>query len=163
MKKGRFNVVVKKGIAALVSSTLLLCAIPLTSDKKKVQGDVVNNNYVAALQESLYFFDANMCGGDVDEKSVYSWRSDCHLGDMSVNYNGKTVDVSGGYHDAGDHVKFGLPQSYSATVLGISYLEYKDIYDNYGLTSHYKTIMDHFVDYFAMQGTFVLRMIIDWQ
>jgi len=28
------------------------------------------------------------------------------------------VDVSGGFHDAGDHVKFGLPQAYAASTVG---------------------------------------------
>jgi len=28
------------------------------------------------------------------------------------------VDVHGGFHDAGDHVRFGLPQSYTAGTLG---------------------------------------------
>jgi len=28
-----------------------------------------------------------------------------------------TVDVHGGFHDAGDHVRFGLPQSYTAGTL----------------------------------------------
>ncbi|MBQ9518850.1 MAG: glycoside hydrolase family 9 protein, partial [Firmicutes bacterium] len=114
-------------------------------------GDVngeVELNFAKLLQESLYFYDANMCGCDVDEKSHFSWRNDCHTDDAKVTYNGKTVDVSGGYHDAGDHVKFGLPAAVSASMLGISYMEYKDDYDELGLTAHYKCIMDRFADYF---------------
>ena len=34
-------------------------------------------------------------------KSEFSWRSNCHTEDAKTTYNGKTVDVSGGYHDAG--------------------------------------------------------------
>jgi len=36
------------------------------------------------------------------------------------------VDVSGGFHDAGDHVKFGLPQAYAASTVGWGYYEFKD-------------------------------------
>lgn len=112
-----------------------------------VNGDV-ERNYAKLLQESLYFYDANMCGTDVDENSLFAWRSDCHTDDAKAVYNGKTIDVSGGYHDAGDHVKFGLPAAFSASMLGVSYLEYKDAYDELGLTPHYKRIMDRFADYF---------------
>jgi len=75
----------------------------------------------------MFFYDANMCGTGVDENSLLSWRGDCHVYDArlpldSQNTNmsdgfissnrsvldpdgdGK-VDVSGGFHDAGDHVK----------------------------------------------------------
>ncbi len=66
-----------------------------------------------------------------------------------MTYNGKTVDVSGGYHDAGDHVKFGLPQGYAATVLALGYYQFADAYDELGQTAHFNTIMDYFCDYFT--------------
>ena len=34
------------------------------------------------------------------------------------------VDLTGGWHDAGDHVKFGLPGSYSASTVGWGYYEF---------------------------------------
>ncbi len=111
-------------------------------------GDDAEYNYAKLLEASLYFYDANMCGCDVGERSSFSWRDDCHEEDATATYNGKTIDVSGGYHDAGDHAKFGLPQAYSASVLGLTYYEYKDVYEELGLTTHYKRIMDHFVEYF---------------
>ena len=90
-----------------------------------------------------------MCGTDVDENSAFSWRGNCHTYDSHVTYNGKTVDVSGGYHDAGDHVKFGLPQGYAATVLALGYYQFADAYDELGQTAHFNTIMDYFCDYFT--------------
>jgi len=108
----------------------------------------IEYNYAKLLQESLYFYDGNMCGPDVGEKTGFSWRGDCHIADATATYNGQTVDVSGGFHDAGDHVKFGLAQGYSAAVLAMSYKEFGQAYDELGQTSHYKTIMEHFCDYF---------------
>ncbi len=112
---------------------------------------VVEYNYAKALQESLYFYDANMCGTGVDENCGLSWRGDCHTEDanVSVSVNGTTyqVDVSGGFHDAGDHVKFGQPQGYAATALGMSYYEFKDAYTELGQTEHLKTITNYFCDY----------------
>jgi len=109
----------------------------------------ISYNFAKLLQESLYFYDGNMCGTGVDENSAFSWRGNCHTYDSYVTYNGKTVDVSGGYHDAGDHVKFGLPQGYAATVLALGYYQFADAYDELGQTAHFNTIMDYFCDYFT--------------
>ena len=109
----------------------------------------ISYNFAKLLQESLYFYDGNMCGTGVDENSAFSWRGNCHTYDSYVTYSGKTVDVSGGYHDAGDHVKFGLPQGYAATVLALGYYQFADAYDELGQTAHFNTIMDYFCDYFT--------------
>ncbi|MGN0153620.1 MAG: glycoside hydrolase family 9 protein [Lachnospiraceae bacterium] len=109
----------------------------------------IDYNYAKLLQESLYFYDANMCGPNVGETTGLDWRDDCHTADQTVTYNGKPIDVSGGFHDAGDHVKFGLPQGYSATVLALSYYEFKEAFDELGQTAHYQKIMDYFCDYFV--------------
>ena len=78
-------------IAAPLSSALT----PSLSAGAAGAGD----DYAKLLQYSLYFYDANMCGDQVEEAGKLSWRSDCHTSDS----------VTGGFHDAGDHVKFGLP------------------------------------------------------
>ena len=111
----------------------------------------VEYNYAKALQESLYFYDANMCG-NLEGTCALSWRGNCHTYDADVTYqkNGKTykVDASGGFHDAGDHVKFGLPQGYAATMLGMSYYQFKDAFVDLEQTAHLKKITDYFCDYF---------------
>ena len=80
------------------------------------------DNYAKLLQYSLYFYDANMCGKNVGERSALTWRDDCHTSDA----------VDGGYHDAGDHVKFNLPMAYTATMLAWSVYEYPQAYDESG-------------------------------
>lgn len=101
-------------------------------------------DYARLLQHSLYFYDANMCGTDVAEKSALAWRTNCHVED----------EVPGGYHDAGDHVMFGLPQGYTASMLGWSYLEFikeneagNNVNDNE--KAHYKVILERFYDFFV--------------
>lgn len=96
------------------------------------------DNYAKLLQYSLYFYDANMCGTQVSETSQISWRSDCHTND----------EVDGGFHDAGDHAMFGLPQGYTASTLGWAYYEFKDSYTALGQDGHYKTIATYFADFF---------------
>ncbi len=111
----------------------------------------VEFNYAKALQESLYFYDANMCG-NLEGTCALDWRGNCHTYDADVTYqkDGKTykVDASGGFHDAGDHVKFGLPQGYAATMLGMSYYQFKDAFVELEQTAHLKKITDYFCDYF---------------
>lgn len=111
----------------------------------------VEYNYAKVLQESLYFYDANMCG-NLEGTCALDWRGNCHTYDSKVTYTngGETynVDVSGGFHDAGDHVKFGLPQGYAATMLGMSYYQFEDAYTELGQTAHLQRITDYFCDYF---------------
>jgi endoglucanase len=128
------------------------------------------------LQYSMYFYDANMCGVGVDENSRYTWRGDCHVYDaklaldttntnMSSSFISKYqsvldpdgdgyLDVSGGFHDAGDHVKFGMPEAYSGSTLGWGYYEFKDQYVATGQADHIKTILRYFNDYF-MKTTYL--------
>lgn len=109
-------------------------------------------NFAKLLQYSLYFYDANMCGDQVSETSLYSadlykgWRGDCHTNDK-FTYNGKTYSAVGGYHDAGDHVKFGMPMAEAFSTLGLGYLEFGEAFDELGQTQHFKTIMDYYCAY----------------
>ena len=95
-------------------------------------------NFARALQYSIYFYDGNMCGSDVGSASQFDWRDNCHGSD----------EVDGGFHDAGDHVKFGLPAGYTASTLGWGYYEFKDSYDALGQTAHLQALTDRFCDFF---------------
>lgn len=113
-------------------------AAPLASMPAMTASAGDTDNYAKLLQYSMYFYDANMCGSQVAEKSGMTWRGNCHTSDS----------VDGGFHDAGDHAIFGLPQGYTASTLGWGYYEFKDSYDSLGLTEHYRTIADYFAAFF---------------
>lgn len=51
-----------------------------------------------------------------------SWRGDSALEDGSE----EQLDLSKGMYDAGDHMKFGFPMAFTATVLSWTILEYGD-------------------------------------
>ena len=112
----------------------------------------ISYNYAKLLQYSLYLYDANMCGTNVGERSLMNWRDDCHTYDKTTyrRKDGSTVnvDVTGGYHDAGDHVKFGITEGYAAMVLEMSYYTDKKAYEAAGQSGHLKTIANHFDEYF---------------
>ena len=136
MSKTRFLKRIKAAaVGAAVTAAALVTPFVMPQMKTKAAD---YDNYAKLLQYSMYFYDANMCGDKVGENSAVEWRDDCHAGDS----------VPGGFHDAGDHVKFGLPAGYSASTLGWGYYEFKDSYDSLGQTAHLKTITDHFAKYF---------------
>lgn len=81
--------------------------------------------YGDALDKSLMFFEAQRSGKLPLEQRV-KWRGDSGLQDGSQ----QGVDLVGGYYDAGDHVKFGLPMAYSVTMLAWGAIEFsKEITD----------------------------------
>ncbi|MBN2738186.1 MAG: glycoside hydrolase family 9 protein [Spirochaetales bacterium] len=94
-------------------------------------------NFAEALQKSLYFYDANKCGPGITGGRL-EWRGDCHTEDP----------FWGGFHDAGDHVKFGLPQAYAASTVGWGVYEFKDAFVSIGEYDHVMEILYWFSDYF---------------
>ena len=133
----------KRVLACVASAaTLLTGTTALSAVGMQVQTLTASaasyDNYAKLLQYTMYFYDANMCGSDVGSASQFTWRDNCHTAD----------EVDGGYHDAGDHVKFGLPAGYTASTLGWGYYEYKDSYDALGQTAHLKALTDRFCDFF---------------
>jgi hypothetical protein len=58
------------------------------------------------------------------------------------------MDLSGGYHDAGDHIKFGVPAALTAMTLGLSYREFYDAFVSTGQDEHMRLILKRFAEYF---------------
>lgn len=93
-------------------------------------------DYPGALNAAITFFDANRCGPDAGTGNKFAWRGACHKDDK----------VPGGYHDAGDHVKFGLPQGWSAATLAWAYYEYPTVFAP--VKADYFRMLKWFTDYF---------------
>lgn len=190
----------KKVTAALMCAAMTVVSVPANTGtltvaddetvysapiSEVVQDSGLDIDYARALQYSLYFYDANMCGDTVDDHTRLSWRGNCHTYDAHVpmiEWDGVTtktstggtnlsaafmekykdvldpdgdgtIDVAGGFHDAGDHVEFGMPENYSAATLGWGYYEYRDVYKKLEQDDHIETILRHFNDY-LMKCTF---------
>ncbi len=79
--------------------------------------------YGEALQKSFLFYEANRSGPLPDNNRI-EWRSDSTVNDGSD----VGLDLTGGYFDAGDHVKFGFPMAASMTMLSWGVEEYQDAY-----------------------------------
>ncbi|MGN9803493.1 glycoside hydrolase family 9 protein [Micromonospora sp. L32] len=88
-------------------------------------------NYSEALQKSLFFYEAQQSGRKPSWNRV-SWRGDSALTDGAD----VGLDLTGGWYDAGDHVKFGFPMAFSATMLAWGAVEYRDGYVASGQLPH---------------------------
>jgi hypothetical protein len=103
-------------------------------------------DYADALEKAIWFFDANKCGPNAATDNVFSWRAACHTMDGAAASPAR--DLTGGFHDAGDHVKFGLPQGFSASLLGWSLYEYRAEFDSAGMTAKTLRTLKYYTDYF---------------
>lgn len=181
----------KRLLASAMCAATALCsavsAFPAVNAAEELADSIANDSglnydFARALQYSIYFYDANMCGTEVEENNLYSWRGNCHAYDSQVPLKPMAdskspgtnlsqsfidkykdildpdgdgcVDVAGGFHDAGDHVEFGMPENYAASTVGWGYYEFRDSYIKTGQQDHVETILRYFNDY-LMKCTFL--------
>jgi hypothetical protein len=111
-------------LAALAVAAAVVVA-PVTATTTAVAAPAFN--YGEALQKSVWFYDAQR-SGDLGADNRVSWRGDSALTDG----RDAGLDLSGGFYDAGDHVKFGLPFSAGMTMLAWGALEETPAYQRSG-------------------------------
>ncbi|GAA4965697.1 glycoside hydrolase family 9 protein [Actinoplanes utahensis] len=90
-----------------------------------------DRGYGAALQKSLLFYEAQVSGKKPDWNRV-SWRGDSAMTDGAD----VGLDLTGGWYDAGDHVKFGLPMAFTTTMLAWGAVENRQAYADSGQLTH---------------------------
>ena len=133
--------------------------------------------WAEALQKALWFFNVNKSGPGVYCTDV-QWRGDAHMGDSHIaldptDPNGVNlpaefieqyrdvldpdgngaVDLGGGYHDAGDYIKFTLTTAYTASMIAWSLYEYPQSYHVTGLAEEALGQIRWATDY-LMKATF---------
>ncbi|MFG3581401.1 glycoside hydrolase family 9 protein [Micromonospora chersina] len=101
-------------------------------------------NYAEALQKSLFFYEAQQSGKKPAWNRV-SWRGDSALTDGAD----VGLDLTGGWYDAGDHVKFGFPMAFSTTMLAWGAVEYRAGYTASGQLPHLLDNLRWVNDYFV--------------
>ncbi|GAE90673.1 endoglucanase [Acetivibrio straminisolvens JCM 21531] len=84
-------------------------------------------NYGEALQKAILFYKANRLG-DLPDDYILPYRADAAMTD------GQDVglDLTGGWADAGDGIKFTHPMSYAAGQLGWAVYEYRQAFEKSG-------------------------------
>ncbi|KAM5585475.1 endoglucanase 11-like [Rosa sericea] len=105
-------------------------------------------DYSEALSKSLLYFESQRSGRLPYNQRVI-WRGHSGLNDGLE----QGVDLVGGYYDAGDNVKFGLPMAFTITMLSWGVIEYgKEITDS-GEYSHALESIKWGTDYFIKAHT----------
>nr|DAD19207.1 TPA_asm: hypothetical protein HUJ06_020670 [Nelumbo nucifera] len=77
------------------------------------------HDYGQALSKGILFFEAQR-SGYLPRNQRVQWRANSGLQDGKAS----GVDLVGGYYDAGDNVKFGLPMAFTITMMSWSIVEY---------------------------------------
>ena len=109
-------------VTAIIAALLLAAA-----QVQPLQAQTGRFNYAEALQKALFFYEAQR-SGRLPTSNRVEWRGDSGLRD------GADVgrDLTGGWYDAGDHVKFGFPMAASATMLAWGVVDYRSAYEQAG-------------------------------
>ena len=81
--------------------------------------------------------------GKLPVQNGIPWRGNSALNDGSL----QNVDLSGGFYDAGDNIKFGFPGAFAITVLSWSAIEYGPKYEAMGELEHVKELIKWGTDY----------------
>ncbi|KAK4741240.1 hypothetical protein SAY87_024828 [Trapa incisa] len=101
------------------------------------------HDYGQALSKSILFFEAQR-SGHLPSTQRISWRANSGLDDGKAS----GVDLVGGYYDAGDNVKFGLPMAFTVTMMSWSILEYGKQMAASGELAHAMDAVKWGTDYF---------------
>lgn len=122
----------------LVVSFLIMLLTPST----KISA-ATTFNYGEALQKAIMFYEFQR-SGKLPSTIRNNWRADSCLDD------GKDVglDLTGGWFDAGDHVKFNLPMAYTAAMLAWAVYEEKDAFVKSGQLKYILDEIKWATDYF---------------
>ncbi len=160
---------IKKAVTGILSTALLASSFTSIGAGTAVSA-ADDYNYAEALALSMYFYDANACGTGITDGPL-TWRGDCHTYDQeaslssAVNFDSSAkslvdpdgdgkVDVSGGYHDAGDHIKFNVTIGFSMTGLAMSDYLNPGAYEKAGCRDHLIANLRRGADY-LMKTTFL--------
>ncbi|CAM0913321.1 unnamed protein product [Alopecurus aequalis] len=80
---------------------------------------MAQHDYSDALHKSILFFEGQRSGRLPPGQRV-RWRRDSALNDGAT----AGVDLTGGYYDAGDNVKFGFPMAFTATLMSWGLIDF---------------------------------------
>lgn len=141
-------------VKQLLAGIMALILVTFSASPSFSQG---NQNYGEALQKSILFYEAQQTG-KLPAWNRFPWRGDSTLGD------GQDVglDLSGGWVDAGDNVKFNFPLAFTVVNLAWGGIEYYDAYQASGqlehLSQNIKWATDYLLNSFANDrpGEYVL-------
>lgn len=104
------------------TSHFLLIVFPIVGIGLLVEFPLIQasyHDYGDALSKSILFFEGQR-SGFLPQDQRMSWKGNSGLGDGWM----ANTDLTGGYYDAGDNIKFGFPMAFTTTMLAWSVIEF---------------------------------------
>ncbi|KAA8533359.1 hypothetical protein F0562_033108 [Nyssa sinensis] len=132
-------------VSFAASCVFLALLVGATGSEATIAG---GSDYGDALDKSLMFFEAQR-SGKLPANQRVKWRGDSGLRDGFL----QGVDLVGGYYDAGDHVKFGLPMAFSVTMLSWGATEFRKEIVGLNQMGHTLAAIKWGTDYFIKAHT----------
>ncbi|XP_071527884.1 uncharacterized protein [Panulirus ornatus] len=141
-------------VVMIVMNGVQICDAAITTPPPSVNPcpstGMLPYDYSQALCMSYLFYEAQRSGLLPADQRV-TWRGDSALTDGSdVGH-----DLAGGYYDAGDHVKFGFPMAFTATMLAWGLVDFSDGHEAAGQLEYGQTALRWATDYFLKAHTAV--------
>uniref|UniRef100_A0A0D9W5D8 Endoglucanase n=1 Tax=Leersia perrieri TaxID=77586 RepID=A0A0D9W5D8_9ORYZ len=128
-----------------LQALVLLAAVSFFSSHVAAAG---HPNYADALAKSILFFQGQRSGRLPPDQAV-KWRSNSGLSDGSA----ANVDLTGGYYDGGDNVKFGFPMAFTTTMLSWGILEHGGRMQSRGVLTEARAAARWAADYLLKAAT----------
>ncbi|CAL1390072.1 unnamed protein product [Linum trigynum] len=133
--------VMRPNVAAIIAIVACLSTSSFVSVK-------AHFDYKDALTKSIIFLEAQR-SGKLPSNNRVPWRGDSALDDGKV----VNVDLVGGYYDAGDNVKYGLPMAFTVTTLAMNAVFYGKELESTGEMQHVLDAIKWGTDFFLKAST----------
>ena len=103
----------------------------VSGDQESYEFVISDDVYDDAFKATLRMFYLQRCGIELtgDLAGEYA-HPECHTGDATIYGTDTTIDVSGGWHDAGDYGRYVVTGAKSAADLMLAYSLYPDAFDD---------------------------------
>ena len=103
----------------------------VAGDKESFEFKIAENVYDEAFKATLRMFYMQRCGVELpDELAGEHAHAECHTGSAKIYGTDTTIDVSGGWHDAGDYGRYVVSGAKAAADLMLAYDLYPQAFDD---------------------------------
>ncbi|MGN0145224.1 MAG: glycoside hydrolase family 9 protein [Clostridium sp.] len=121
--------------------------------------DIGENVYDNAFKDAVRFFYTQRCGVELPEEYAGIWKHDkCHTSPARIYGTHKMIDVSGGWHDAGDYGRYVVASSKAIADLLSAYDDNKTAFgDDFNIPESGNGIPD-VLDEVKLQLEWMLKM-----
>eukprot|EP01114_Cavostelium_apophysatum_P008666 TRINITY_DN2133_c0_g1_i1.p1 TRINITY_DN2133_c0_g1~~TRINITY_DN2133_c0_g1_i1.p1 ORF type:complete len:1063 (-),score=160.59 TRINITY_DN2133_c0_g1_i1:48-3236(-) len=127
------------------SSLPAASSICSSSSQAPVAPTTAKYSYSEVLHKIWLYYESQR-SGDISKATIrrLSWRRNSAMDVSNVNGN----DLSGGYYESSNRMKFGLPLAATWTFIAWGFLEYPSAYERTGETMYLKDAIKWATDYF---------------